>query len=188
MKRRRRWWTRTNIESKNLIPWLCILKRLLRIRILTLRRNYILLAFHLKSKKNPFWWWFPKPQPFFQTGLQETFGSMGWKEMEIVGLVWEQCLARLGYTLFLSYPKASTRLETRTFCQTRFRPNFDFYAVALPLLSVEWALNPTAAFCLSCHTTPSSVPMPESCLSWDEEIYIRQTKCEKWIGESLQIS
>ena len=186
MKRRRRWWTRTNIESKNLIPWLCILKRLLRIRIPTLRGNYILLAFHLKSKKKIL---FDDDSqnlnPFFQTGLQETFGSMGWKEMEIVGLVWEQCLGRLGYTLFLSYPKASTRLETRTFCQTRFRPNFDFYAVALPLLSVEWALNSTAAFCLPCHTTPSSDPGPESCLSSDEEIYIRQTKCEKWIGQSL---
>ena len=144
MKRRRRWWTRTNIESKNLIPWLCMLKRLLRIKILTLRRNYILLAFHLKSKKVPFWWWFPKPQPLFQTGLQETSGSMGWKEMEIVGLVWEQCLARLGYTLFFSYPKASTRLEIRTSVKhgldqilTSTQPQ------PVPQLSVGWALTPT---------------------------------------------
>ena len=105
------------------------------------------------------WFFYHLLKPtLFPVWVARDVRSNKWKEIEIGGLDGEQCLGRLGYTLFFSYPQSKHKIGNTNFCQTRFGPNFDFYAAAGPTV-VSWvSIDPHRGF-VWCHPTPSSLPL-----------------------------
>ena len=130
------------------------------------------------------WFFYHLLKPtLFPVWVARDVRSNKWKEIEIGGLDGEQCLGRLGYTLFFSYPQSKHKIGNTNFCQTRFGPNFDFYAAAGPTV-VSWvSIDPHRGF-VWCHPTPSSLPLhmfpPSGELESPQRTAFAPTKRKRW--------